>query len=121
VYQKSELTLKEALSAFFVVEEYWKEKGTNLLHVIVRTLEAGRETNPNPTLSPLVEAISGFLDFKLVGTYQQGYKKWRLVFETDEPEVVVAYLLEWEDSCKKTLRKYGLLKPTKKEEGDQAG
>ena len=110
MYQKSKLTVKEALSAFFRVKEYWKERGTDRLHVVVKTYEPTRKTETNPTLGPIVQGLSGFLGFKLLNTFQLGSKKWQLVFETEEPEEVVAFLLEWEDSCKKTLRKYGLLK-----------
>ena len=109
--QKGELSLKTALSAFFKVKEYWWERKTRRLHVIIRTFETERQTNPNPALMPIVQAMSEFLGFKYVGAYNVGFKKWHLVFETDEPKTVVGFLLEWEDSCKKTLRKHGLLKP----------
>lgn len=110
-YQKGKLSLKSALSAFFRVKDYWWERKTRTLHVIIKTFETGRETNPTPALTPIVHAMSGFLGFKYVAAYQQGRKKWHLVFETDEPSTVVGFLIEWEDSCVRTLRKYGLLKP----------
>ena len=110
-YQKGELSLKSVLSAFFRVKEYWWERKTQTLHVIVRTFETERQTNPAPALMPIAQAMSGFLGFKYINAYQLGFKKWHLVFETDEPKTVVGFLLEWEDSCIRTLKKYGLLKP----------
>ena len=108
-YEKGELSLKSALSAFFRVKDYWWERKNRTLHVIIRTFETERQTNPTPALLPIVQAMGDFLGFKYVNAYNVGFKKWHLVFETDEPKVVVGFLLEWEDSCIKTLRKYGLL------------
>jgi len=95
----------------FVVRDYWRDKKTGLLSVVIQTFKPVNGANNKNLKSILPHLMISPKLFKVLQIVQLKPDIFSLIIETPFPRQAIYELIRWSEICKQVLREKGVIRP----------